>query len=271
MLNKYIPPDFDPAKIPRGKSAKGGQIKVRIMLPMTICCNTCGEFIVKGTKFNARKEDVKGEDYLGMRIFRFYFRCTRCAAELAMKTDPKNGDYVVEAGASRNYEMWKDTTEEDEARAREEDEGDDEMRRLENRTEESKREMDIMAALDEMRSLKARHAGVSTTEALAAVHSERREAESRAEDEELEAVKSLVKEQREALFNRTIQSESDDETDDERADAPAASVVVKRPAAALAGKVTVKRKIVAPAEPEEPPPEGLGGLLGGYGTDSQSD
>ena len=93
----------------------------------------------------------------------------------------------------------------------------------------------------------------------------------RAEDEELEAVKSLVKEQREALFNRTIQSESDDESDDERADAPAASVVVKRPAAALAGKVTVKRKIVAPAEPEEPPPEGLGGLLGGYGTDSQSD
>ena len=80
VLNKYIPPDFDPAKIPRGKSAKGGQIKVRIMLPMTICCNTCGEFIVKGTKFNARKEDVKGEDYLGMRIFRFYFRCTRCAA-----------------------------------------------------------------------------------------------------------------------------------------------------------------------------------------------
>jgi len=313
VLNKYIPPDFDPAKVPRGKAPKGGQIKVRIMLPMTICCNTCGEFICKGTKFNARKEDVKGEDYLGMRIFRFYFRCTRCAAELAMKTDPKNGDYIVEAGASRNYEMWKDTTEEDEARAREEDEENNEMRRLENRTEESKREMDIMAALDEMRSLKARHAGVSTSEALAAVHSKRREAElrydastsltsatlrdehgrrltthifsrffrdDRAEDEELEAVKSLVKEQREALFNRTIQSESDDASDDDGdggkgkkqpADAPAVSVVVKRPAAALAGKVTVKRKTVAPTEPEEAPPEGLGGLLGGYGTDSQSD
>ena len=104
VLNKYIP-GFRPAKISR-KSAKGGQIKVRIMLPMTICCNTCGEFIVKGTKFNARKEDVKGEDYLGMRIFRFIFGA-RGARELAMKTDPKNGDYVVEAGASRNYEMWK--------------------------------------------------------------------------------------------------------------------------------------------------------------------
>ncbi|ABO98418.1 predicted protein, partial [Ostreococcus lucimarinus CCE9901] len=169
VLNKYIPPDFDPAKIPRGRAPKGGQIKVRIMLPMTICCNTCGEFICKGTKFNARKEDVKGEDYLGIQIFRFYFRCTRCSAELAMKTDPKNGDYVVEAGASRNFEAWKDTTEEDEAKARADDEENNEMRRLENRTEESKREMDIMAALDEMRSLNARHAGISNADALNAM------------------------------------------------------------------------------------------------------
>ena len=174
VLNKYIPPDFDPSKIPRSKAprgAKNGQIKVRMMLPMTICCNTCGEFIVKGTKFNARKEDVVGEDYLGIRIFRFYFRCTRCSAELAMKTDPKNSDYVVEAGASRNYEMWKDTTEDDEAKAKAMDEAGNEMRALENRTEESKREMDIMAALDEMRSLNARHAGVSNADALRAISS----------------------------------------------------------------------------------------------------
>lgn len=86
-----------------------------------------------------------------------------------MKTDPKNGDYVVEAGASRNYEMWKDTTEEEEAKAKAEDEEQNEMRRLENRAEESKREMDIMAALDEMRSLNARHAGISNADALSAM------------------------------------------------------------------------------------------------------
>jgi hypothetical protein len=68
------------------------------MLPMTVMCNTCGNYIVKGTKFNSRKEDVIGEDYLGITIFRFYFRCTRCSAEIAMKTDPKNSDYVVETG-----------------------------------------------------------------------------------------------------------------------------------------------------------------------------
>ena len=88
-----------------------------------------------------------------------------------MKTDPKNSDYVVEAGASRNYEMWKDTTEDDEAKAKAMDEAGNEMRALENRTEESKREMDIMAALDEMRSLNARHAGVSNTDALRAISS----------------------------------------------------------------------------------------------------
>lgn len=88
-----------------------------------------------------------------------------------MKTDPKNSDYVVEAGASRNYEMWKDTTEDDEAKAKAMDEAGNEMRALENRTEESKREMDIMAALDEMRSLNARHAGVSNADALRAISS----------------------------------------------------------------------------------------------------
>ena len=28
-----------------------------------------------------------------------------------MKTDPKNSDYTVEAGATRNYEPWRDKDE----------------------------------------------------------------------------------------------------------------------------------------------------------------
>jgi hypothetical protein len=53
------------------------------------------------------------------------------------------------------------------------------MKVLENRTLDSKREMDIIAALDEMRSLKARHAQVSTEDALAAL---RREGEGEGEE-----------------------------------------------------------------------------------------
>ena len=43
------------------------------------------------------------------------------------------------------------------------------MKALENRTLDSKREMDILGALDELKSLSARHAGVDTSQALAAL------------------------------------------------------------------------------------------------------
>ncbi|TXG65835.1 hypothetical protein EZV62_007110 [Acer yangbiense] len=38
---------------------------------------------------------------------RFYFKCTKCSAELTMKTDPQNSDYIVESGATRNFEPWR--------------------------------------------------------------------------------------------------------------------------------------------------------------------
>ena len=48
-------------------------------------CKTCGEYIYKGKKFNARKETVQNESYLGLPIFRFYIKCTRCLAEITFK------------------------------------------------------------------------------------------------------------------------------------------------------------------------------------------
>eukprot|EP00238_Polyblepharides_amylifera_P001350 CAMPEP_0196571176 /NCGR_PEP_ID=MMETSP1081-20130531/1349_1 /TAXON_ID=36882 /ORGANISM="Pyramimonas amylifera, Strain CCMP720" /LENGTH=272 /DNA_ID=CAMNT_0041888001 /DNA_START=17 /DNA_END=832 /DNA_ORIENTATION=+ len=171
VLNKYIPPDFDPSAIPRKKRPKDQQIVVRMMLPMSIRCNTCGNYLYKGTKFNCRKEDVEGEDYLGIRIFRFYFKCTACSNEMAMKTDPQNADYIMEAGGTRNFEPWRDK---DKAKAeikaeREAEEMGDAMKALENRTQDSKNEMDILAALDEMKALADRHSTVTDAQVLAAV------------------------------------------------------------------------------------------------------
>lgn len=93
---------------------------------------------------------------MGIQIFRFYFKCTRCSAELTIKTDPQNSDYVVESGATRNFEPWREEDEasEKEKHKRNAEEMGDPMKSLENRTLDSKREMDILAALDEMKSMK---------------------------------------------------------------------------------------------------------------------
>lgn len=169
MLNKYYPPDFDPAKIPRRKMPKDRQYTVRLMAPFNMRCTNCGEFIYKGKKFNARKETVLNETYLGLYIFRFYIRCTRCAMAITFKTDPKNTDYVCEEGATRNHENWRMTDDTgEEAQAQEEFEEQNPMAALENRTKESKREMDILDALEEIKDANARKFNLDIDQVLAA-------------------------------------------------------------------------------------------------------
>ncbi|KAL6201944.1 hypothetical protein ACLB2K_025656 [Fragaria x ananassa] len=217
VLNKYYPPDFDPSKLPRVRRPKNQQIKVRMMLPMSIRCNTCGNYIYKGTKFNSRKEDVVGETYLGIQIFRFYFKCTRCSAELAMKTDPQNSDYVVEAGATRNFEPWRNEDEEadKEKQKRESEEMGDAMKSLENRTLDSKREMDILAALDEMKSMKSRHATVSVDEMLTALQHTVAHKEERIEEEDQAILKSIVFHNSKDYVRRIHDDDLDDDDDED--------------------------------------------------------
>ncbi|KAI6019634.1 DUF572-domain-containing protein [Pisolithus orientalis] len=164
VLNKYFPPDFDPSLIPRRKGPKNSQQVVRLMAPFSMRCNTCGEYIYKGKKFNARKETVEGEDYYGIKIFRFYIKCTLCSAEITFKTDPKNTDYAAEHGASRNFEPWREEKvgEEEDRLARLEEEENNPMKALENRR------MDILDALQDIRARNARNDRVGQVVDLAA-------------------------------------------------------------------------------------------------------
>ncbi|KFK36175.1 hypothetical protein AALP_AA4G088000 [Arabis alpina] len=221
VLNKYYPPDFDPSKLPRLRRPKNQQINVRMMLPMSVRCTTCGNYIYKGTKFNSRKEDVIGETYLGIQIFRFYFKCTKCSAELTMKTDPQNSDYVVESGASRNYEPWRAQDEEvdKDKQKRDAEEMGDAMKSLENRTLDSKREMDIIAALDEMKSMKSRHATVTVDAMLEALQRTGAEKVKRIEEEDEAVIKSIFGKQKEVI-RRIADEESDDGEDDDSDDSP---------------------------------------------------
>jgi len=155
VLNKYYPPDFDPSKIPKVKGNRNATFIIRVMAPCNMRCTTCGEYIYKGRKFNARKEDVDDMDYLGLRIYRFYIKCTACVSEICFRTDPESCDYVLEAGATRNFEALKraeEQAEREEMAYREELENNP-MKLLEERTAASKLEMDVAESLDELREL----------------------------------------------------------------------------------------------------------------------
>lgn len=98
VLNRYFPPDFDPLLVPKRKYDPYKQVEVRMMIPFSLQCIKCGEYMYRGKKFNSRKEDVIGDDYLGIKKYRFYIKCCVCNNEIAFKTDPKNQDYVCESG-----------------------------------------------------------------------------------------------------------------------------------------------------------------------------
>ncbi|KIY95144.1 hypothetical protein MNEG_12818 [Monoraphidium neglectum] len=291
VLNKYYPPDFDPSKLPKGKRGKHNEMKVRMMLPMSVRCKTCGNFMYKGTKFNTLKEDVAGEDYLGIQVFRFYYRCTKCAAEFTMKTDPKTADYVMEHGASRNYEPWReaDAAKADAAIQKEEEERGNAMKALENRTLESKREMDLMDTLDEMRSLRARHAGVTPEQALAALAREEFMAQKRSilaqrldsdEEEEGGGAAGAAGPSGAGLQQQQQQQQQEPAARPQAARAAAAArpgplvkVVVKPKRKAGADDGAAKRQKQQQEEAEGDEDSGAGGLaglLGDYGSGSGS-
>lgn len=159
VLNKYFPPDFDPSKLDtsRGEPRTGSAHVVRLMAPFSMRCLTCSEWIPKGKKFNARKERAKGEHYLGIQIHRFYIRCPMCSCDITFKTDPEKTDYTCESGAQRNFEMVRDERllEAEIQKEKEAEEARNPISKLESRTLNSKREMEILENLDELRTKSA--------------------------------------------------------------------------------------------------------------------
>jgi len=164
----------------------------------------------RGKKFNARKEDMYGpdSDYLGIRKYRFYIRCVACCAEVCIRTDPQNSDYVVEKGASRNFEPWKQESELNQKiqELRTQETEADTMANLENRTKESKREMEVLDALQEIQDLNNRAAKVDTGDILEARAKLVAEAEKKAIEDEVKKVNFKSK----GGYVKTIESGSSD-------------------------------------------------------------
>lgn len=191
-----------------------------------------------------------------------------------MKTDPQNSDYVVESGAARNFEPWRkeDEATETEKRQREAEEMGDAMKSLENRASDSKQDMDILAALEEMRSMKSRHATVSVDDMLATLQRSAFEKEKRIMDEidkaDEEAIKSIIF-QGSKDFVRRIQDDEDEDIDADLfqpsstkgKDATVAPSVVAKPTdsltkASIGGAPILKPKfILKPRSATDGPPK----------------
>ncbi|KAI4145697.1 MAG: hypothetical protein LQ340_006199 [Diploschistes diacapsis] len=192
VLNKYIPPDFNPAALKRFRKPKDAGPKtqtVRLMAPFSMKCLACkstsqtpphlapslpnasqstnppqkgGEYIYRGRKFNAQKSNTD-ERYLNIAIFQFFIKCTRCSGQICFKTNPKDMDYTCVSGAIRNFEPWRSEsgkveTDEDRLDRLEREEAEmDAMDRLETKIVDAKQEMAIADALDEIRTRNARN------------------------------------------------------------------------------------------------------------------
>lgn len=138
-------------------------------------------------------ESADNIEYLGLRHYRFYIRCPTCCAEIIWRTDLESGDYVLESGAKRNFEALK-TAEELEAKrlAEEEEEiANNPMKLLEKRTDQSKQEMEMVEALEDLKQVNQRLAGMDTDHLLLRRLWQEEEAQRKAEEE---ADEQLIKE-----------------------------------------------------------------------------
>ncbi|KAG8499941.1 hypothetical protein CXB51_006330 [Gossypium anomalum] len=130
---------------------------------------------------------------MGIRMHRFYFKCTNCFAEMTMKTDPQNKNYVVESGATRNFEHWRA---EDEGVERErERETEKKISRNGWRTERWIRKERLTSLQHLMR--KSRHATVSVDSMLEALQRTAAEKEKKLEEEDEALIKSIFQKPKE--------------------------------------------------------------------------
>lgn len=287
VLNRYVPPDFDPSIIPKFKRSKGSGprlMEIRMMLPFSMRCNTCGEYMYAGKKFNSKKE-MTTEDYMGIKRIRFYIKCTSCSAEITFMTDPKNSDYTCESGASRNFELWRDTASHVEAdsKQRAEEEEHDAMKGLENRMMDNQMEMQIMDGLEGIKAQNQRHHTVDTDRALAAIRSK---ADSAAPSSDPAALTAEDEELIKSIRFRSAPAASSSSSEEVPRPAPLPVSVPKPATAALPIIVKKKRKIDTNEQSKESKPQDVAsasssavapapaGALGGlfdYGASSDED
>ncbi|ETO13020.1 hypothetical protein RFI_24357 [Reticulomyxa filosa] len=196
VFNKYIPPDFDPRLLPKGERPPNNQLKLRNMLPMTVCCTTCGEYMGRGTKFNSRQEIAQGMDWKGIKRWRFYVKCSSCSSEMTFLTDPENDHYVPEHGCSSMTEPWRAKIEAEEAyiKRREDEELGDAMKALENRSKETKYQLDVMDTINDLQDINKQHRSMDMDKVIKVLYDKKNSSGTIISNDQEESEEKLVNE-----------------------------------------------------------------------------
>lgn len=87
-------------KVSRGSLVRRNDVharsNVRLAIPFDMRCETCSEQICAGKKYYATKGTSTRENYLGVEVYVFEFKCPGCGSDIGFKTDPKCGAYVCD-------------------------------------------------------------------------------------------------------------------------------------------------------------------------------
>mmetsp|Transcript_29862 Transcript_29862/g.55839 ORF Transcript_29862/g.55839 Transcript_29862/m.55839 type:complete len:301 (-) Transcript_29862:282-1184(-) len=177
VVNKYFPPDFDPAVLPK-RANRRPPATTRVVLPAAVQCQACFGYMYRGTRVNATRKEGCGplESHPGIRKFRFYFRCRSCVAEMCVQPGPLADHTIQPCGSLR--EKYAEM-------------GSGEAKTLllhETRTKAVKRDVDVSVAHHETQDLSnSSSAKIATAEILA----KGRHAEEEANEAELAKVAEL--------------------------------------------------------------------------------
>ncbi|CAD6186575.1 unnamed protein product [Caenorhabditis auriculariae] len=119
--NFYYPPDFDYRKHKtlngyhgthalreRAKKIDQGILIIRFEMPFNVWCLGCHNHIGMGVRYNAEKKKVGM--YYTTPLYEFRMKCHLCDNYLVIRTDPKNFDYELVEGCSRQEKRYDPST-----------------------------------------------------------------------------------------------------------------------------------------------------------------
>ena len=261
--HKYIPPSFDPRNLPKmEKSTKG--TTTRIMMPMGVQCDSCGEWIARDKKFLSVKEKT-GKFYLEEPIIRLKIRCPRCHGEIAITTDPEKRGYNVEYGAHRLYQhyIWEQDKKEKEEAELEKGKG-DQLAEHNQKVAQTQKEMSDLEQLEELQFASSARFAVTEEQLLnttLAKHENKKTEQEEAEEDRLEAER-VFKE----LANKKAGGGSRG-SGDVGGEPPAKKRKIAEPTPDEEIAVAVSKKDKKEKKKKKSKKEGLGGLFAGYGSD----